>query len=380
MEPEEKHPERRRYPRIAGPLILIGLGILFLLGNLGLPDIWGTVWRLWPVLLLGWGVEGLVRPWYWRVRFNGTEVEQRYHSVTGPVILLFLGTIFLLQNFGVLQWYAWAGIWRLWPVVLIGLGLDMLLGRRSRILAVAVALALLASLVAGLWYIGPQRYDGYGAGQALTSETVSQSLQGAARGEVVIHSGVSYLRVGGGAGSDNLVEGAVDLSTGETVRRDFHVVGDTASFQLSSQSPPFGPWGSWGRNGRGPTWDLRLTDKVPLRLRLESGVGRTELDLARLQIQELRIDTGVGENTVTMPGQGRVTATISGGVGRTAITIPQGMAARIRVDQGIGHVAVNGNFVRQGKEYVSPDYETAANRLDLKISGGVGAIEIRQGQ
>ena len=42
---------------IAGPIILIGLGILFLINNIR-PDFsfWQSLWRYWPFLLIAFGV------------------------------------------------------------------------------------------------------------------------------------------------------------------------------------------------------------------------------------------------------------------------------------------------------------------------------------
>jgi hypothetical protein len=54
------------------------------------------------------------------------------------------------------------------------------------------------------------------------------------------------------------------------------------------------------------------------------------------------------------------------------------VAARITLDTGIGGVEVLGNFQRQGNHYISPDYDTAANRVDLTASSGIGTITIQQ--
>ena len=48
-----------------------------------------------------------------------------------PLVLISLGAIFLLNNFNVLSWDVWDLIWRLWPVLLVAIGLDILFGRRS---------------------------------------------------------------------------------------------------------------------------------------------------------------------------------------------------------------------------------------------------------
>jgi hypothetical protein len=47
------------------------------------------------------------------------------------VILIGLGVVFLLNNPGILNWSVWDVIFRLWPVLLIAAGLDILIGRRA---------------------------------------------------------------------------------------------------------------------------------------------------------------------------------------------------------------------------------------------------------
>ena len=54
------------------------------------------------------------------------------------------------------------------------------------------------------------------------------------------------------------------------------------------------------------------------------------------------------------------------------------MAARIEAGAGLGATSVQGDYERHDNVYVSPDYETATNRVDLQIRGGVGTITIRQ--
>lgn len=55
----DKRPQRGG---LVGPLILIGLGIVFLLSNLGILewDVWWTLLRIWPVFLIAGGIDLLV--------------------------------------------------------------------------------------------------------------------------------------------------------------------------------------------------------------------------------------------------------------------------------------------------------------------------------
>jgi hypothetical protein len=54
------------------------------------------------------------------------------------------------------------------------------------------------------------------------------------------------------------------------------------------------------------------------------------------------------------------------------------VAVRIASGAGLGQVRVQGDYPRQDKLYRSPNYETAANRVDLRVSAGIGRITITQ--
>jgi predicted membrane protein len=75
---------------------------------------------------------------------------------------------------------------------------------------------------------------------------------------------------------------------------------------------------------------------------------------------------------------GQVRARINGGVGETIVIIPAGMAARIEATTGLGQVQVIGNYQREGKISTTAGYDSATNRVDLVVSGGIGSITVRQ--
>src|SRR4030081_150733 len=56
--------------------------------------------------------------------------RRRRGGVVGPLILIFLGGVFLLQNTGYLPPNFWFNLWRLWPVILVLVGIELLLANR----------------------------------------------------------------------------------------------------------------------------------------------------------------------------------------------------------------------------------------------------------
>jgi hypothetical protein len=78
----------------------------------------------------------------------------RRGGLVGPILIIGVGAVLLLNTLGYLPYSIWTVLLRLWPVVLIAIGIDLLIGRRTlagRLLALVLILALLGG---GLWLAG----------------------------------------------------------------------------------------------------------------------------------------------------------------------------------------------------------------------------------
>lgn len=302
---------------------------------------------------------------------NDMDKQKRGVSLVGPVILIGLGVVFLLNNLGILAWNVWEVIFRLWPILLIAAGLDLLIGHRSvwgSLLALLLTLAVFAGV---LWLVGA----GTGIGQAVTGEEIVQTLDGATRAEVIIEPGVGTLHVHALPESANLVEGVIRLGRGEKVTRDHAVEDETATFTLRSGGATFGPFiGEWGDER---AWNIGLNSDVSLKLEISLGVGESEVDLTGLMVDDLQVSMGVGQTTVILPAEGSFQAQVEGAIGQTIVVIPAGLAARIQVDTGLAGSQLPDGYQRQDDVYTSPGYDSAENRVDLEVSQAIGNITIR---
>ena len=72
-------------------------------------------------------------------------------GVFWPLLLIALGLIFLLQNFGFIAGVSWLAIASLWPLLLVLIGLDIAFAHRwpvptlvAEVLVIAAGLALVA--------------------------------------------------------------------------------------------------------------------------------------------------------------------------------------------------------------------------------------------
>ena len=296
-------------------------------------------------------------------------------GLVGPAVLIGLGLVFLANNLGWLGWEVWDTLWRLWPVLLIAVGLDLLIGRRSALGSMLIVVVVLGVVGLAVWWSGTvgTRIVSY------TGETIAQSLDGAARADVEIGMGAGTLRLRALGESNALIEGTVQQLPREQLSRSFTVDGDTAIFKLRSVGPSSWIFPPTTQRFDDVTWDMQLNQNVPMHLKVDTGAGTATLDLSRLHVDDLQANIGVGTTTLTLPAQGRMQAQINGGVGSTTIIIPAGVEARITASAGLGSVNVPSGYQQlQDKVYRSPGYDTAANRIDMQVNGGVGSITIRQ--
>jgi hypothetical protein len=295
--------------------------------------------------------------------------KRKRSSPLGPVLLILIGGILLLNVLGMLDWSIWWSLLRLWPVLLIAAGLELLLGRwrwgslLSTILVVAVVVAALWLTSTGVTTSG------------LVSEQIRQPLGDAAFADVSIDPGIGTLRMEAASESANLIEGTVLLTKGEELQEDFSQQGDAATYALGTETTSWNAFPSGFDDAR--IWELDLSPGTSLSVNAEMGVGDTDLDLTGLTLEELDAGMGVGRIRVILPATGAFTAKLSQGIGLVEIVIPDGMAVRIQADTALAARRLPDDLVKQEEFYTSPGYATAVNRVEIDAGVAIGLLAVR---
>jgi hypothetical protein len=218
----------------------------------------------------------------------------------------------------------------------------------------------------GLWII----WAATGRAGQVPAEPGTVPLEGAARARVVVHHGAGRLSIGAGAPADQLLTGTFGGGLQASTRRE----GDLLDADLRVRQG--WPW-QWGP--RGLDWDMHLSAGIPLALVLETGAAEAHLDLTDLQVTELSLSTGVSSTEVTLPAHAGFTRVKAGtGVASVRFIVPQGVAVEFEFEGGLATANVDTNrFPRVGDVYRSPDYDTAANKVQIKAEAGVGSVDLR---
>jgi hypothetical protein len=286
-----------------------------------------------------------------------------------PYILIVVGVLILIGNLGPgfgSVFRSIGSLLNLWPIALIAVGVDLITAGKYRTIVIGAAVVIALVLL----FVPSMGGRMAGAGER---QDVSIPLEGASAVDVSIDMGVARLTLGSSSTLADAVSGVVQPSGGERFEMDSSRRGSTLEVELRSRMTR----GSFNLNVFGAmdggTWDLDLTERVPIDLEIDAGIGTSELDLRNVLLSGFDLDAGVGSVEATLPG-GDYAGSIDGGVGSITLRLPRGAPARIEVDTGLGGVSTGGDFQRSGDVYTTANYD--GNGVRLSINAGVGQVRI----
>lgn len=311
-----------------------------------------------------------------------------YRSFFWPLLLIGIGSIWLLVNLGVFNIENVSVLARLWPLLLVAAGLDLLFGRSSPMLGAIIGIGAVLGMLL-LMFIGPSM--GLVSLPELQSVQYEEAIDDAQSAQIVLDFGVNAVQVNALSDSRNLFtadlryygEVGFDVS-GESAKtvtleqQGNSVSGGVASFLMSI----FGA--EQQDSERDADWNIGLNRDVPVQLDVNAGVGNTNLDLRELALTGLNVDSGVGNVDVMLPTTDEeYLVDIDGGVGSISITLPEGIEVQIDAKIGVGNMnlpsilnRVDGNDDGDGI-WETEGYRSASTKITIKFNGGVGSLTVR---
>jgi hypothetical protein len=260
-----------------------------------------------------------------------------------------------------------AALWTLtWPLVWTAVGLILLASTTGALSAGPLEIVETwwpwAAIVLGAWFIVgalvPLR--------AAPTEELARPLGTLAEAAVRIRFGAGELGIHA-ASADHLVDGTF---RGGVVVHD----AGSGSIELEQDVESGLPW-----LDHDATWNVGLTSRIPLDLRLDTGACRSVLDLTELRIRTLELHTGASQTKVRLPRTaGATSVRAETGAADVTIEVPSGVAARVHGQVAIGALTVDDQRFPKGIDgaWTSPDFATAANRVDVDIRSGLGAVRV----
>jgi hypothetical protein len=305
------------------------------------------------------------------------------------VFLVLLGGIPLAVSQGWIDRDVVARAWELWPLILIGAGIGLLLAATPlRALGGLVVAATIGTMLGALLAVGfgAVRLGNFGCGPADpgAAEVLAQqgSFEGGA-GRVSLEANCGEIRVAtmAGAGWDLAVTGTEDARPTVEAADDRLIV-------RSPSAPAVFPFSS-----QRATWQLDLGTEPRLDLEIDLNAGSAQIDLANATVGGLEIDANaIGSTWIDLGTASVDRLDVSVNAADLAIVVPatadlegriSGNAASIRLcaaaTTGLrliveDNLTASDNYddvglVRRGDAWESPGFETAATQVELRTTG-----------
>lgn len=337
--------------------------------------------------------------------------ERRQPSLFGPIVLIAIGVYFLLSNLDIVSGRLhWFEVLRLWPLMLIFLGVNIIAQQAPRPFGMLLSglVALIAVfffgfvLMFGLEGTALSRLGRIGAGE-WQMEAIAFAADNVETAVVDIQTGPPGAHLFALEDSPNLIEGNVSYQ--DELRFDTNLSRGEATVNLAlgdRENTFFFP-GRWGSDRE--RWQVGLNAAVPMALSLQANAGTADFDLHALTLEHLTVAVNAGEVELYMPGgnydgryqvnagsveatlprDGRHTFELEVNAGSITLYLPESVEARVEVNQAMGsfnpsvpslrRVSQNG---REGGVWETAGYDDAADRVTLIVDISMGSVSVQQ--
>jgi len=303
-------------------------------------------------------------------------------SLSWPLILITIGLVFLLVNFGYVPGVTAIQLLNLWPLLLILAGVDIALGRRWPLAALGIDVAVIALGLALLAtqptvFSAPFFFDRDPG--VVGQRDVSVERGSATSLSLDINGGAGRFRVSGG--STVLVDAHSPNEDLRLRRADFDNGGQHADVRIDH---------SGSRRGVSAEVETRIASNVRTDLELNGGAGEFLVDLSDVILNSAEINVGAASLTLTLPKPALATTApatspaaevrieVNAGASSILIDVPEGVEARVTTSGALLTLrSSNPRLTASGSSAETPGYAAAQNRVTVRITAGASSVTIR---
>jgi hypothetical protein len=319
------------------------------------------------------------------------------------ILLLFIGGVLLLENFGVIDFY-WRNVWHFWPVFLIIAGVNILFNKSNSQTGHMISIAVLVVTLSFLFYKGqqpPERSwwgnhfkkdidinidddhdrdnrdndDDNDSDTAFNGQALSEPFAGLDSAKKTI------LNISGGGISFNLDGETTKLISAEVKKRhgSFSLIKtytDSATvltFKMQDKK------NKWNFGDGGNDVDFKL-NKVPnWEILMKLGAGEADFDFSDYKVRTFRFDGGAAALDIKFGDLLPITdVVVKSGVADVKIKVPTTSGCRIMTKTGLSAKDFEGfDKIREGV-YETSNYKSSAKKIFINLDGGLSNFEVNR--
>lgn len=308
------------------------------------------------------------------------------------VFLILAGAVPLLVRSGTISEDQVGRLWSLWPLILIGIGIGLILSRtRFDFVGGLVVAATLGLMAGGLLSSGVDRLStsACGSDSASVAFPAQDGTLTGETGSVDLALNCGDLTMTAAAGSEWHIEGSDRNGIGPEVEAD------ADSLRIKSQDDDE-PW--WVLGTR-ESWRIEVPadERLEVDLELNAGSSTVTLPGARLDTLDLVLNAGstridltsiaaiggvdftlnAGSLNLSLPAVS-MTGTIQANAGAVKLCAQPGVALRLETGESIvaSYDYAEEGLVQDGSVWSTPGFESAEVKIDLRTRANAGSFTL----
>ncbi|MCK4308452.1 MAG: hypothetical protein KAW42_00540 [Candidatus Atribacteria bacterium] len=317
------------------------------------------------------------------------------NKIIKGLTLLLIGIIFLANTLEILEWSVWSNIVKLWPLLLVSLGLSLIF--RGKSLSFVGPLIIFLGIIAGMGasYMGIS-FEGEIVREAKTlSQEIVIEVEKVPETEVDPEAEITpetevaletkeYPKIE--RASIELKLDLGKLTMGESTTLLYECI---SQYQYK-EFEPFEKYSSTEKEvsiliyhlpvreknfyNVKNDWQLKLNNQIIYNLSVETGAINIDCNLSGFKVEKLYIESGASNINLVIP-QYDSKIIIDTGASNIDIAIPKNVGATVSIDSGIAIKDLD-DFIKRNSTYISNNYNSSEFKVEIEIDCGVSHIDI----
>jgi hypothetical protein len=329
----------------------------------------------------------------------------RNDKLVPGAILVCIGAIFLLNNFGYIDFH-WMNVIHLWPIFLIMGGVNLVFANNKSAWATILKLSVVV-LGFGLLLFGrfdrysfwPGAYnfhynddrdnnDGNDDDNSDDSTSTDQGvvkIQGSSvfNKDYTADAKLARLNISGGGTTYTLNDTTSQLFKAETKefygKYEFNSTKEDSVYVLNLKMKNNKGWHFDSDDNKSNLADIKLNSNPVWDINVETGATKLDFDLSKFKIKNLTLKGGAASFDVKL-GNPLVSTNVevSTGVSEVNISVPKEAACSIRTNSGLSSNEFEGFDKKDNGLYETSGFDAAKNKIYIHMSGGVSDFKVKR--
>lgn len=297
----------------------------------------------------------------------------KHNKIHNGIILIIIGIILLLASFNLIHISIGgliSNVFRLWPLILICVGINILFSKYAWIKSVTFVLFVV--VIIGVTVVDDSQWDVHtSAGFENISNSFSVDKQDDVKyGELYYNLTASSLDIR--ETSDYLLDADINninMQAAQEKKDDKYTIDIRSKKRFNIfYTQAHGKKDSIALNN-GMEWDINVNVAA-----LDA-----EIYLKNINVKDLDINTGAGQTDVYFGDKYNTDVFINAGAGEVDLHVPKSTGVKIKINGAIKDVNFEDIYMKKNEDnyYVSDNYASADNTLTIKVNIGVGQIKLK---